>query len=343
MSADAECYVETLQVKGSARELLRIIAKHIPEGETTTPLIGMGDLGKQARLGRRTVVRWLGELVDAGEIAVIDAAPGLPARYQLVRLTGAAPITNAPLPLRADLQPVPRRAPSASSTPDLFDRPADEDPAIHLRQTGTGWLRHLCQSGVGYLVDLCQTITRWRFRPVSNWRRFLPLDIDDARARDVLQLKTTTTTAAPRDEPSTPDEVRFPPRAPVHPWHAWCDGRVHVPKDLHQELLVRLGRFPHETAAAQEARLRAFYIQTCAALPPYAPIGVTEFTFWNRAFAATFAASEPRAGNRAPPRERGRPDGVIGSRCSHQPLCATNTACIERTIAEGRAEKEQTG
>src|SRR4051794_22933252 len=98
------------QGKGPTRALFDAIAHFVPEGETTTPFIAMRkDLAAQARLDRRTVVTHLGILVEIGEVKVIDGGQGRPARYQIVRLDGAQPITAVPLPLRADLQPVPPR------------------------------------------------------------------------------------------------------------------------------------------------------------------------------------------------------------------------------------------
>ncbi len=299
MSADAERYVETLQVKGSARELLRTIAKNVPEGQTTTPPMTTDELAGPAQQSEKTVRRNRDALDAKDVIRVHDGGRGNVARYEILNLAGERPATAAPLPLLG--RPKPPRTKEVRKTlvtmTNLFD-----ETSVKVTNVRAYTIGHFVQT----LVTLTNLVMLALENVGQNVRRLLPPWLWLARARDVLQLETTTTTAAPRDGPPTTDEIRFPARAPVHPWHAWCDGRVHVPKELHQELLAKLGRFPNESAAAQEARLRAFYVQTCAALPPYEPIGVSEFTFWNRAFTATFASPAARAGNRAPPPRESR-------------------------------------
>lgn len=76
-----------------------------------------------------------------------------------------------------------------------------------------------------------------------------------------------------------------PPRC-AHPHkHAWCDGRVHVPRDLHFEFLDQLGTRPGESAATKAGRLVAFYAETMTHLPPDADI-VDAYTFWKAAYRA---------------------------------------------------------
>lgn len=346
------------QVKGPTRALFDAIAHFVPEGETTTPFIGMKkDLAPQARLHRRTVVTHLGILVEIGEVKVIDGGQGRPARYQIVHLDGARPMVAAPLPLRADLQPVPPRARPAlpeDTTGDLFEPAvepaASEQPAINLCTPITSTRRYLWSwitSGVAYLwsaiTSTAQLVIGRSVLVIDDHKLAPPLEVlIDSRARDVQQLETTTTIAPTRDGPLTANDEPRTPRRVAHPWHAWCDGRVHVPKDLHGELLGKLGRFPNETAAAQEARLIAFYVQTCAELPAYESIGVTEFKFWQRAFTATFGTAAPTA--RAPTPRAVRRRATFGAgnvACPHDPMCPTIGACTERILRETREERER--
>jgi hypothetical protein len=167
MSAAALTYVEEWshgcldpRVMRSARTLMRVIAQRIPEGETTTPLIGMDALADLGRVHRRTVVSQLQLLADLGEIQVIDGGQGRVARYALVHLNGARPITAAPLPLIGAAAP-PRaakpRIPPSPSSPTLFDLAAPatspgDQRAINLCNQITSWLRRRLQPVISRLV-----------------------------------------------------------------------------------------------------------------------------------------------------------------------------------------------
>jgi len=79
-----------------------------------------------------------------------------------------------------------------------------------------------------------------------------------------------------------------PPKC-AHPnTHAWCDGRVHVPRALHFEFLDRLGSRPGETRAEKAGRLIAFYAADQAQLAPETSVG-NPFTYWKAAFEAWIA------------------------------------------------------
>lgn len=76
-----------------------------------------------------------------------------------------------------------------------------------------------------------------------------------------------------------------PPRCRHPHAHAWCEGRVHVPRDLHFELLDKLGTRPGESPAAKAGRLVAFYADTMHHLSPEASIG-DAYAFWKAAYHA---------------------------------------------------------
>jgi hypothetical protein len=313
MSAAAETYVKSLRhpkVKGGTRTVLDVIAQLIPEGETTTPLIGMQDLATPARLHRSTVWRKLDDLVDLGLIQILDRTPGRIARYHLVQVAGAQPITEVSLPLRADLRSVPRR--SADSTPGLFDQDVtpstSEDKAINLLQkiTGsefqpvakdhrfgnllqkiTGWLLNLLQKITGSGSNLLQKITgrKKSEEPVAKDHRLpaLPLDVDDARAGAIrkspyVHTHVHTHTALRDEQPNAEEEPIRPP-ALMHPWHIWCDGLVHVPKLLHDEWLRK----------HSEAELFAFYARRAAVVVAGEDLTKNEIQIWRRRYGANEA------------------------------------------------------
>lgn len=209
MSGAAHDYVRACthpQVKGPTLALFDAIAHFVPEGETTTPFIGMEkELAAQARIHRRTVVTHMGILVEIEKVKVIDGGRGRPARYQIVGLDGVQPITAAPLPLRADLQPVPPRARPAlpeDTTGDLFqpavEAAAGEQPAINLCFPITGTPRHLWSRITGWVAYLWSAITgtaqrvigdhRWGAVPVIGDHRLAhPLGVPiDSRARAIV-------------------------------------------------------------------------------------------------------------------------------------------------------------
>lgn len=335
MSGAAEDYVETLAVKGSARDLLRIIARHVPEGGTTTPVIRIADLATLAQLHRRTVHKWVGELVDSGEITVMDGGRGKKARYTLVHLTGARPMTTAPLPLRADLRPVARRR-LDTETLDLFDQPEGDQTAIKRVVIDHTLAGNVWRSITRFVLYVWRSITRWPKRVVIDHTLVPPLDVDDARARDVLQLSTTT--SATTDAPA----FTWPPCRWHRTTHAWCDGRVHVPMNFHREERRRLARAPGETDADLDARLFSRYAEILAAIPDTEEIrDKNEFEFWKRQLRSVANAVGPhiRASSAG---SRRRPDIPNTRACPHQPPCEGDTdACVERSMAEWRARQER--
>ncbi len=365
MSRAAEDYVDACvhpEVKGGVLALLKAIAQLIPEGQTTTPVIGMGALAAQARLHRVTVVSRLKVLLAIGVVHVIDGGQGRVGRYTIVPIAGVRPLTEPELPLRADLRPVPRRPRPRplviDTTPGLFDDPVNVVPRATQRTTGDQlvaigykYLAQLVAIGYKYVVQLVaigykflQLVAfhyKYLLRSATSWS---PLGIV-SRARDVHTYKKDLHThmALRADEMATEPEPR---PTPVHPWHAWCEGRVHVPKGLHADFLRWHGRRPGETDETVDAELVAFYARTCAELPAGQRTG-NEFTFWNRAYANAFTpVADARAGPVAvnPSRARAPRDGITGSNCPHEPRCARNADCFARIRTEaGDERQEQSG
>jgi hypothetical protein len=310
VSAAAEIYARTVLVKGSARALLEALAQLIPEGQTTTPLIGMDALADRARCTRRTVLTQLQVLVEAGELEVVDGGSGRIARYTLVHVDGARPMTPAPLPLLGTAPPPRVSRPStspSSSTPDLFDLPAPstsgDQTAINLRNFFTGWVRepviffHRLLGGLATPVKKLRRFTRAERsngdQPAQKDHRLTPIERSDReepvkkdhRLADVVRTTTTTSTTTARETTNAPT---------CGPWHAWCGGRVHVPKNQHKEFLRRLSRQPGETDAALEARAFACYAAELATIPDDQSIAIkSEFDFWRPRFATMLAAAAP--------------------------------------------------
>jgi hypothetical protein len=140
---------------------------------------------------------------------------------------------------------------------------------------------------------------------------------------------------APLDDPSLPLVGPTPPPRCAHPHrHAWCAGRVHVPRDLHFEFLDKLGTQPGESPASKAGRLVAFYAWTMRHLSPEATIG-DAYAFWKAAYTAWVGHTETRAAVQR--RREGVPSGLVS--CDHDPRCATWHACIDRTLADGRAAR----
>lgn len=112
---------------------------------------------------------------------------------------------------------------------------------------------------------------------------------------DLDLLRTTTTRAREDAAARLPLLGRPAPRRCAHPHaHAWCEGRVHVPKDLHFEFLAQLGTRPGESPVAKVGRLIAFYAATMMALPATQTIAVDGYTFWKGAFKAWVIAEAAR-------------------------------------------------
>ena len=111
-----------------------------------------------------------------------------------------------------------------------------------------------------------------------------------------------------------------PPPKCTHPhMHAWCDGRVHVPRALHFEFLDRLGAVVGETRTAKAGRLVAFYAADQAQLPATTSVG-NPFTYWNAAFDAWVRpAPVPQAPRSTPT--------FHAWLCPHDPRCGNQTTC----------------
>lgn len=342
MSGAAVDWADTFthpRVTDAAHEVLTAIARCIPEGETTTPLIGMGAIAREARVDRRTVWTWLPVLVDIGVVRVVDGGQGRKARYTLIHVDGIATPIAVPLPLRADLQAVPPRTPVALP---LFD-----DPPIGRSEREE--LVIPITSGVARTITritswVLATITRiTRITRITSWGPIVrtageelvirtcdpcdpprALDAVLTTARDVHTFKEVHTPAAPQDGP--PERVAPAPRR--HPWHAWCGRVVCVPQDLHDDWR----RKGHEAAW-----LFAFYARREAAIAVDEKILVNDFTFWRTAFKAELARVTPKS--RAP----GLGPPGFDTPCPHQPTCDDPAACIDRTMAEWQPKKEQSG
>jgi hypothetical protein len=340
MSSDAERFVETLPVKGTDRELLRLIAKQIPAGETTTGLLATDDLAAPMGCHKHTVRRRRDALARRRVINVLDGGQGRAwARYELVGLNGTGPIVATPLPL-IGAAPRPRVRPAApgdDTTGDLF---ADEPPAsgdqtainfVHFGRSYISYFVHFVRSCAVVLRTFCTKLV-FRTKGQRSTSYILdevpaaaahPLGVPiETRARDVHTFKNVHTPPlrdGPDEKEKQPDEPR---RAPVHPWHAWC-GPVCVPKQLHENWLQK---------GHTEAWLVAFYAETCAALTPEdARRAVDEFKFWRTALKAELArASSPR-----------RPDILLDRPCPHQPPCAEGDtdACVDRSMADWRRDQ----
>jgi len=267
--------------------------------------------------------------------------------------TGARPITAAPLPLRADLRaakPVVRT--NSDQRSDLFadvdeQAPKRSDLFADVWQKVGSFCRR-CRSEVTKVGNL---IRRWRDRTKKQRSRSdLFADVPEllTTARDVQQLITTTTTGAPPAETARPRAAPSPPCRWFGTTHAWCDGRVHVPMAFHLEERRKLERGPGETDTDLDVRQFAIYAWESAQIPASTRIlDNTEFDFWKRVLrsaparsAAPTRAPTGRAPSVGPPRHEG------GARmaCDHTPRCETRHACIDRTLADGRATRErQTG
>jgi len=336
------------QVKRSVRDLFEAIAALVPEGQTTTPPLTVPELAAHAQHSGRTAQDCRDVLEAIGAIKVHDGGRGKVARYEILNLDGARPPVAAALPLRADLREVkPRRTKEERSTSDLFSDVEDPTSEIisdvpEVRAYDIGNFFRRWWSYVGNFFR------RWRDRTKEQRSTSeissdvaLPLDVDGTRARDVHTFKNVHTHAAPRDGPTKPEAVRPPPCRWFGRSHAWCDGRVHVPMELHHELVRKVGA--SVTATEADTMLRAFYARECAAVPPEALIGENDFVFWRRRFTAAFGtpATAPRAPT-PPPR---RPTFGAGNvACPHDPMCRTIGDCSERIVREARAAREeQTG
>jgi hypothetical protein len=151
-----------------------------------------------------------------------------------------------------------------------------------------------------------------------------------ARARESAVLSEV--------QPAAPLETRLPLlpvwRDPGHRAHTWCV-RICVPKFLHKQFKDALGG----PVTKKPERLRAFYAETIAAIPSTWDIGDEPVKFWRGAFARRFGRVTVEDDRRRRPG-----DIPCTSGCHHDPPCTGSfTDCIARTIAEGRAKRQQTG
>lgn len=111
--------------------------------------------------------------------------------------------------------------------------------------------------------------------------------------------------------------------------HAWCGVRFCVPRFLHDEW--RRAR-PGDDLEGWYAGLDALVCESAEALVPD-PVTWLRAQYRRR----TAIAAAPRASPRFVPRLLQRQ----ASTCPHEPLCASHRACIDRTLADGRAERAQ--
>lgn len=332
MSAAARLYVETLPIKGAARDFLEAVAEHIPDGQTTTPPMKIPELATTARQHEKTARRVRDMLEQRKVIQVHDGGRGNVARYEVLGLTGTRPAIAAPLPLLGRPKPRTKEQRKTSDIlPDLFDQTSDILPDVGDQPAKN--VGHFARRLVSAIVNVGHFVRRWwsGTKEQRSTSDILPdvdrspfvqdVAIDDAsRARDVHTLQKEpvhTHTAAPLAVDAKP------PPAIVHPWHAWC-GRVCVPKQLHQTWLQK---------GHPEAWLFAFYARTCAATTrEHARRVIDEFKFWRFALAAEFARPAD-----ADPR---RADGIPNTGgCGHAPTCTTTQEHIERTLADARAAR----
>lgn len=335
MSRDAEAAVQTFMaahagLKRSARAVLQELAKLIPDGETMTPAIGDEDfaarIGYRAnavRRGRKILVRMAAVHVEGGQ--------GLVSRYELLLLAGAR---GAPpvLPLIGAVPPRRPRPDPARGEPDLFESIQSMPvPPVAGRAPDAARANDIDQNDRSWRVVLRSFWAKWRSyfdhfdrSTEDEAKRFDHFDrsttSDLVSARGTYTLKEEHTHASAGAGPTTTDAKPPPCRNPAH---AWCAGRVHVPRELHHEFLRKGGH--------REAELVAFYARRCATLPPEQPILENDFRFWRRCYGEEFGAV-----SRPPPRA----EGAIGRTCAHEPMCSTITACIERAIADARGERK---
>jgi len=280
------------KVKGSARALLEKIAERIPEGQTMTAPIAMDDFAALTGYEVRTMWNACDALVDAGAIRIVGGGRGRTASYELLPLPGAG--ADPALPLRADLQPVAPRRPTAIETPLLDQVDVPETPASEIGRTPYDLFSYVgLRTYELFSYVRSQTYDLFSYLWVQTYDLFSyvrsPLGVG-SRARDVhTSKKEHTHTAAPLAEPSRPPPV-------LHPWHAWC-GPVCVPKQLHQAWIDK---------GHAEAWLFAFYPRRCATVSPEdARRVVDEFKFWR---AALVAELRPHAADaRAAPSSRPPP------------------------------------
>ena len=119
-------------------------------------------------------------------------------------------------------------------------------------------------------------------------------------------------------------------RSRGHAQHVVC-GRKCVPTFLHEEFLASLGG----DATTADARLRAWYQDTLAAIPDDQPIGDSPAKFWR----AHFAAWQPSVVPVTPtPKERNEFRDYMRRvmYCPHTPPCEDAETCLGRWVRRRR-------
>jgi len=271
MSDAAEQYVKALthpKVKGGARALLDAIAQLIPDGETTTPAIAIEDLAAKARQHRTTVWRHLPTLEGIGEIKVLDGDHSKPASYHLVHLTGAQPLTTAPLPLVGATPPRrPKKTPT-EATPSLFDHSAEGaprsgavEPMLQIA-TSSQTMLQIATSWLGGVLKVLKIVLQIATRSVKRCctlqrgrRAHLDLDLLDLDLeREVVDR------ARARGAPDFLDWWVATLLSPAPPWHVKTPRPVDRLRDgpLIRELLDRPIAFDNlQTLAALYWQIRS--------------------------------------------------------------------------------------
>jgi len=356
MSAAAEALVKALSptdVKGSTRYFLEAIASVIPEGQTMTAPIADPELAALMRYDERTVRRRRHVLAKRRWIRIHGGGQGRPARYELLLLPGAG-TAEPSLPLLG----LAKRPRVLAATP-LLDAPIVNvrvGPSTSPRaegfrvytvgqnvRSGLSYFGHFVRSFIsyfGHLGHFVRSTRAFRANTVGQNVRstHLDVDVDDARAREYVP--------PPQELPPPPAAALAPPNTPPPcvPQHTWCDGKIHVPKKLHDEWVRRL-RGTGETIAEVEQRLFEIYRRRGS---PDTPVTCNEFAYWRPVLKTEFTLAASRHESRAPPEPRetrrvaARASRAIafGSRpCPHQPPCDTHEACVDRRVAAWRAMK----
>lgn len=285
------------KVKGSVRALLDTIAKQIPEGQTMTAAIALEEFTTLTGYSDKSTRDARDVLVTIGVLRIVGGGQGRLASYELLQLPGAG--SDPSLPLLGPAKPPRPSRPRHAETPDLFEsRDVVEIRAYtigNFYRSTTLNIGNFYRSWLGYFGNFYRSCVS----DIGNFYRSAhPLDVDDARARDVHTLQEHT--QAPPVEPT-----RAPPGV-VHPWHAWC-GPVCVPKLLHQDWLQK--------GHAGEW-LVAFYARTCATTAVEELRRVTdEFKFWRTALAAEVT---PSTDARAGPHRRAAPSPDLYARAKDE-------------------------
>jgi hypothetical protein len=133
-----------------------------------------------------------------------------------------------------------------------------------------------------------------QFEPSTYEKRKLEAQFEPPTSTKKEERTHTPRAREAREDP-TPELALLgetPPPRCAHPHaHAWCDGRVHVPRALHFEFLDRLGTRPGETPAAKAGRLIAFYAADQTRLPASQSVA-DSFNYWKAAFTAWIARED---------------------------------------------------